>query len=137
MTDREAMIETIKRAYDTRANGDIEGLMAAFHPDGVFELKGEKEFLEVAGSVQGHSNVRAALAGLIQAFEFLNRDILDTTVEDNRAVVHSRVKVRFVPKNIVFTTDVLDAFKFEDGKIIELVEFADTALIKNVVGASS
>jgi ketosteroid isomerase-like protein len=54
-------------------------------------------------------------------------------VEDNRAAVHSRLKVRFVPKDIVFTSDVLDAFRFEDGKIIELVEFADTALIKSVV----
>jgi ketosteroid isomerase-like protein len=30
---------------------------------------------------------------------------------------------------------VLDVFKFEDGKIIELVEFADTALIKSVVSS--
>ena len=137
MASREAMLDTVTRAYDARSKGDIEGLMATFHPDAVFELKGEKEVLEVAGLVQGHSNVRAVLVGLIQAFEFLNRDILDTTVEDNRVVVHSRLKARFVPKNIVFTTDVLDAFRFEDGKIIELVEFADTALIKNIVGASS
>jgi ketosteroid isomerase-like protein len=41
--------------------------------------------------------------------------------------------VRFIPKDIIFTSDVLDAFRFEDEKIIELVEFADTALIKSVV----
>jgi ketosteroid isomerase-like protein len=28
---------------------------------------------------------------------------------------------------------VLDKFRFEDGKIIELVEFADTALIKSLL----
>ena len=41
--------------------------------------------------------------------------------------------MRFVPKDIIFTSDVLDTFRFEDGKIIELVEFTDTALIKSVV----
>jgi ketosteroid isomerase-like protein len=133
MASREAMIDTINRAYDARGKGDIEGLMAAFHPNAVFELKGDKNTLQVAGTVHGHSNVRAALTGFIDAFEFVKRDIIDIIVEDNRAAVHSRLKVRFIPKDIIFTSDVLDAFRFEDEKIIELVEFADTALIKSVV----
>jgi ketosteroid isomerase-like protein len=133
MASREAMIDTIYRAYDARGKGDIEGLMVAFHPNAVFELKGEKDVLEVAGAVQGHSNVRAALTGFIETFEFVSRDIVDAIVEGDRAAVHSRLKVRFVPKDIVFISDVLDTFRFEDGKIIELVEFADTALIKSVV----
>jgi ketosteroid isomerase-like protein len=133
MASRETMIATIYRAYDARAKGDIEGLMAAFHPNAVFELKGEKDVLEVAGAVQGHPDLRAAMAGLIENFEFVKRDIIDAMVEGDRAAVHSRLKVRFVPKDVVFTSDVLDTFRFEDGKIIELVEFADTALIKSVV----
>jgi ketosteroid isomerase-like protein len=133
MADREAMIDTIYRAYDARGRGDIEGCMAAFHPNAVFEIKGEKDVLEVAGAVQGHLNVRAAMTGFIETFEFMKRDIVDAIVEGDRAAVHSRLKVRFIPRDVVFTSDVLDTFKFEDGKIIELVEFADTALIKNVV----
>ena len=133
MASREAMIDTIYRAYDARGKGDIEGLMAAFHPNAVFELKGEKEMLEAAGAVQGLQNVRAAMTGFIEAFEFLQRDIVSAMVEGDRAAVHSRLKIRFIPKDAVFTSDVLDTFKFEDGKIIELMEFADTALIKNLV----
>jgi ketosteroid isomerase-like protein len=133
MASREAMIDTIYRAYDARGKGDIEGLMAAFHPNAVFELKGEKDVLEVAGAVQGHPNVRAAMTGFIANFQFVQRDIVDAVVEGDRAAVHSRLKVRFVPRDVVFTSDVLDTFKFQDGKIIELVEFADTALIKSVV----
>jgi ketosteroid isomerase-like protein len=134
MATREAMIETIYRAYDARGKNDIDGLMAAFHPDAIFEIKGEKNVLEVVGAVQGHPNVRAALSGFIAAFEFMKRDVVSALVEGDRAAVHSRLQVRFVPKDIVFTSDVLDTFKFEDGKIIELVEFADTALIKSVMG---
>jgi ketosteroid isomerase-like protein len=133
MASREAMIDTINRAYDARGKGDIEGLMSAFHPNAVFELKGDRNTLQIAGAVQGHSNVRAALTGFIDTFEFMKRDIVDVIVEDSRAAVHSRLKVRFIPNDIIFASDVLDAFRFEDGKIIELVEFADTALIKSVV----
>jgi ketosteroid isomerase-like protein len=133
MASREAIIDTIYRVYDARAKGDIEGVMAAFHPDAVFELKGEKDVLVVAGAVQGHQNVRTAILGLIEAFTFLERDIVDAIVEDDRASIHSRLKIKFVPGNTVFTSDVLDKFRFQDGKIIELVEFADTALIKSLL----
>jgi ketosteroid isomerase-like protein len=135
MATREAMLDTIYRAYDARAKGDIDGLMAAFHPNAVFELKGDKDMLEVAGAVQGHPNVRVALTGFIKTFEFVKRDIVDAMVDGDRAAVHSRLKVRFIPKDVVFTSDVLDTFRFEDGKIIELVEFADTALIKTIASS--
>ena len=105
MASREAMIDTIYRAYDARGKGDIEGLMAAFHPNAVFELKGEKDMLEVAGAVRGHQGVRAAMTGFIEAFEFLKRDIVDAMVDGDRAAVHSRLKVRFIPKEVVFTSD--------------------------------
>jgi ketosteroid isomerase-like protein len=133
MASREAMIDTIYRAYDARGKGDIEGLMAAFHPNAVFELKGEKELVEIAGAVQGHANLRAAMTGFIEAFEFLHRDIVSAMVEGDRAAVHSRLTIRFIPKDTVFKSELLDAFKFKDGKIVELVEFADTALIKNLL----
>jgi ketosteroid isomerase-like protein len=133
MTSRDEMLETIMRAYKAREEGSIEGLMATFHPHAVFELKGDKSLLEVAGTVEGHANVWAALSQFIEGFQFKKREILEEIVEGNRVAVHSRLEVLFVPKNKSFTSDVLDIFTFEDGKIIKLVEFTDTALIKNVV----
>src|ERR1700689_2850075 len=119
MAGREAMLETIYRAYDARAKGDIDGIMAAFHPNAVFELKGEREILAVAGSAQGHQNVRAVMTGLIENFEFLKREIVAEIVEGERAAVHSRLTIRYTSKNVTFTSELLDSFKFADGKIIE------------------
>jgi ketosteroid isomerase-like protein len=135
MTSRDEMLQTIMIAYKAREEGNIDGLMAAFHPHVVFELKGDKRMLEVAGTVEGHANVRAALSQFIEGFQFKKRDILEEIVEGNRVAVHSRLEVLFVPKNKSFTSDVLDIFRFEGGKIVKLVEFTDTALIKNVVTA--
>lgn len=135
MASREAMLDTIQSAYEARRKRDIDGLMAAFHPDAEFELKGERKLLEVAGATRGRSNVQATLVALMNSFEFVKRDIVNTIVEADRVSLHTRLEVRFVPKGTVFTTDVLDTFKFKDGKIIELVEFADTALIKSIVSS--
>jgi hypothetical protein len=36
--------------------GDLEALMATFHPDAVFTLVGDKRALEVTGIVHGHGH---------------------------------------------------------------------------------
>ena len=129
MANREALLDQIRRAYAARSKGDLDDLMTAFHPEAVFTLVGDKEALSVTGSAQGHSAVREGMDKFISTFEFVERHILSELVEGDRAVVHSRVTVRFRPKNSEHRTEILDLFRFQNGKIIELMEFADTALI--------
>jgi ketosteroid isomerase-like protein len=137
MTDRQAIEALIHQAYKAREKGDIEELIAAFHPEAVFELVGSKASLPVAGAVRGQSNVRASLAGFIEVFDFISRNIVSIVIDDRRAAVHSTLEARFKPKNVVFKSDVLDTFRFENGKIIELIEFIDTALIRDVMSADA
>ena len=72
------------------------------------------------------------MTGFIASFEFIKRDIISMIVDGDRAAVRCRLTVRFVPNDKTFTTELVDLFKIQDGKIIELVEFADTALIKEI-----
>ncbi|MBR1229526.1 nuclear transport factor 2 family protein [Bradyrhizobium sp. AUGA SZCCT0176] len=134
MADREAMRKLVEQAYADRGSGNIEGLMSAFHADAVFELAGEPKVLALAGTVRSHPNVREAMTGFIGAFQFIERDIIAFIADGDRAAVHSRLTMRF--KDITFTTELTDLFKFQDGKIIELVEFADTALIKEITAGA-
>jgi ketosteroid isomerase-like protein len=133
MTDRGTIEAVIERCYAARQKGDIETLMAAFASDAVFELAGSKELLTVAGVTKGHKNIRTAMTDFIAAFEFTHRDIISIITDGERAAVHSRLTVKFIPGNRTFTSDLVDLFRFKDGKIVELLEFPDTALIKDVV----
>jgi ketosteroid isomerase-like protein len=127
--DREEITKVIEQAYEARRTEDMEGILRLFHPDGKFELAGSKDVTAVAGVAKGHQEVRTALVGLIANFEFIQRDIVSILIDGDRASVHSRVKLRFVPKDRTVTTELLDLWKFENGKIVELVEFADTAFV--------
>ena len=129
MANREAHLDQVRRAYAARGKGALDDLMAEFHPKAVFTLVGDKQALSVTGSAQGHSAVREGMGKFISTFEFGERHILSELVEGDRAVVHSRMTVRFRPKNSEHKTEVLDLFRFQNGKIIELIEFADTGLI--------
>ncbi|WP_076864668.1 nuclear transport factor 2 family protein [Bradyrhizobium mercantei] len=132
MTDRETMQRLVTQAYTARGKGDIDSLMDTFGPNSSFELVGDKKALHLTGAVEGHANITQALAQFITAFEFMDRKITSFLVDGDRAAVHSTITVYFIPKKITFTTDVLDLFRFENGKIAELVEFADTALLKHI-----
>jgi ketosteroid isomerase-like protein len=130
MKNREELLDQIRRAYTARDKGELETLMAEFHPEAVFTLAGNRQSLAVAGSALGHTRVKEGMAKFIATFEFVKRDILSELVDGERAAVHSHITVRMVGSiNSQHKTDLLDLFRFKDGKIIELIEFADTALI--------
>jgi ketosteroid isomerase-like protein len=137
VSDRESILEVIRRAYDARGKGDLDALMAAFHQDAVFTLIGDKKALEVTGSVHGHDAVREALRDFIATFDFVDRQILSEVVEGDRAAVHSCIVVRYGPTRQTWSADVLDLLTFKDGKIIELIEFADTAQIRDMMSRAA
>lgn len=133
MTDRKTMEAVIDRCYAARQKGDIETMMAAFDKDGAFGLAGSKEMVAAVGTAQGHEAIRESMTGLVAAFDFIDRNIICMVIDGERAAVHSRVRIRYVPSDRTFTTDLLDLFHFKDGKIVELTEFADTALVKDLM----
>ena len=63
MENRETMLEVILQAYAARGRGELEGLLAAFHPEGVFTLVGDAKSLQIAGTVQGHRSLGRPLMG--------------------------------------------------------------------------
>ncbi|MBR0708635.1 nuclear transport factor 2 family protein [Bradyrhizobium liaoningense] len=133
MGQREEMLALIRTAYAARRDGDVESLVAAFHPEGVFTLTGDKSALALTGSMEGHPTLRAAFGQFIADFGFESREILAELVDRDRVAVHSRVVVRYNPSGKTFSTEILDLFRFQDGKIAELIEFADTAQIKAAI----
>jgi ketosteroid isomerase-like protein len=135
MTDRKTIEAVIDRCYAARQKGDLETLMAAFDQDAVFELAGSTELVPAARAARGHQDIRTTMTGLMEAFDFIDRDIISTVIDGERAAVHSRVTIKYVPADRTFTTDLIDSFHFKDGKIVELIEFADTALIKDLMSA--
>lgn len=133
MGHREDMRDAIKRAYTARDGSDVEGLVATFHPEGLFTLMGSKSTLELSGSMQGHQTLRGAFGQLMADFSFEGREFLAELIDGNRAAIHSRATVRHQPSGKTVSTEILDLFRFEDGKIVELIEFADTAQIKAMI----
>ena len=94
---------------------------------------GDKSALELTGTKQGHATLREAFRQFTEGFGFEDREILAELVDGDRVAVHSRVTVRYNPTGKAVSTEILDLFRFQDGKIVELIEFADTAQVKAMI----
>lgn len=132
MTDRATIEALIKQGYAARDRGDVEAILACFRPDGRFHLAGSPQVSAICGVAAGHEELRATMTALVANFEITQRDFVAILVDGERAAVHSRIQARHVATNKTVTTDLLDLWTFENGKILEFVEFADTALVNSL-----
>ena len=81
--------------------------------------------------------MRAAMAGLVGAFEFKSHDIVALVVEGDRAVAHTRVRVRAAATGEEAVTEMADIFTFKNGKIASFLEFCDTALAAKMAAGTA
>ena len=135
--DRASIEKVIREAYAARVRGDLDATCQYFAEDAGFAIAGSAEASPVARSVRGCGEIRAALAGLLGAFEFLRHDFLEVVVERDRAAVHSRVTLRATGTGEEAETDIVDVVTVRDGKIQSLVQFCDTALAAKLLGGRS
>lgn len=126
MPERAAIVSLVKTAYETRYRGDLDGLMAFFHPECRYQLSGSPELGPMCTPQTGCDAVRQQMAGLIDAFSFANVEELDFIVEGDRAVYHWRADVTFSPTGRTEAFEILDLFTVEGGRIKSLTQFTDT-----------
>ena len=125
--DRATMLQTIDAAYAARQRGDIAGIMAFLSPGATFRMSGVSAEPEDA---------ETAIAGLIDQFHFAELERLDALVDGDRVAARVRISASTGGGRHV-ESELLDLWRFgADGKIVELVEFADTGLVATMLATA-
>ena len=137
MSERDAIEQLIKTAYDARVRGDVEEVMHHFADGATFELAGCPVSSPVAMSVCGTDPVRNAMAGLVERFAFSDMKPVTTVIEGDQAVIHWKARVRATATGQEAETEFVDILRVQDGKIVSLKQFVDTALASRMVAAGA
>ncbi len=127
MTEHSAIKSLIEKAYEARVQGDLDGLMAHFHPECRFQLMGAVDNEPICRPQEGRDAIREQMAGFIEAFTFRNMETIGLVVDGDRAAFHWRADVTFVPTGRTERLDTVDMLTFADGKLRSLSQFTDTA----------
>lgn len=131
MADRTRILETIDAALAARTREDKEEVARYLAPGARFRIAGDPA--QYPGFPVGPADAGEAVAELIDRVRFHNLERLDAVVEGNRAACRWRIDVSLGDGPVV-PTEVCDLWTFdEDGRITDLVQFVDTALLARLL----
>ena len=118
--------EAVTRLYSAYGKRDFETVAAAIHPDIDWVIFSPVSVFPFAGVRKGRAAVLEAMAGIAAAFtlESFNREIL--IVEGDRAAVMTDIGYRQRTTNRLLRFRVANFLRFQDGKLIEFREFANS-----------
>jgi ketosteroid isomerase-like protein len=128
MSRSEEIKAIIARLYAARKSGDVDAILRFFAENATFVMSGSKQASGIAIEAKGAGEIRAAMTNLLNAYDMHEQTILSFLVDDEKAAVHHRSKLKFKPTGEVFDTEMLDLWKLEGDKIVSVIEFVDTAL---------
>ncbi|CAM5771740.1 hypothetical protein LMIY3S_03610 [Labrys miyagiensis] len=126
MSTRDEIETMVRQSYVHRCAGDIDGLIGMFGPDPRFRIAGDEILGALSAEVRGRENLLAVMESLTRTWDWSDYRIDTVLVDGNRAVVHGKGTMTYVPKNQKIETETLDLLTIVDGKIAELLEFCDT-----------
>ncbi|OYW66531.1 MAG: hypothetical protein B7Z40_11345 [Bosea sp. 12-68-7] len=135
MADDSASKALIRDAYAARHRGDLDALMAFFHPQCCYRLVGGPAIAAAFRQPDGLEAVRDQMAGLIAAYVFSNVEELGLTVDGDRAILHWRADVACKPSGRSGHFEIVDIFTITDGKIASVTQFTDTAGVARLSAA--
>jgi len=134
MTSAETMRKAVRSTYEARVRGDLEGTMALFADDVVFEFNGEGVGLpNMASASRGKPAVRQLMTEFIDNFSFSDWEEVSFVVEGDRAALHWRATVTFTRNGRSDKFDVFDFLTFRNGKIVYFRQATDTAKIRSML----
>ena len=107
MTDANTIREAIRSTYRARVRGDLEGTVALFADDAVFDFNGQGVGLPNMGTaVRGKPAIRLLMAEFIDAFRMSDWEEVSLVVEGDKAALHWSGTVTIIR----LTKSILKAF---------------------------
>ncbi|RWC36552.1 MAG: nuclear transport factor 2 family protein [Mesorhizobium sp.] len=125
--------DVVKNLYDTYAKRDIEGALVDCADDIVFRWVAEPAQSRYAGVAKGKQEFLARLLALDDDFEY--RRFIPVEIIDGGDKVAAQVEIHMTSRTTgeEFVMRTADFWTLRDGKIIEMVEYYDTALAASVI----
>ena len=110
-----------------RVTGDMDVLRRGYAENATFRIVGSPAWGALTAPLVGHAAIMARFEAMIAGFALSDFAILNLFVDGNQAAVRWRATVRDARAKNDSTTEVAQFLEVENGKVVSLVEFLDTA----------
>lgn len=122
MTERATIERVLSDLYAARCGGDLSRLCAIFDGNARFRIGGTSGGKPISMTAQGLVEIRPWLALLIKSFRVMDRSVLTSLVDGNRAAVHWQANILSRITGAVVSTELIDLVEVRQGLIMSYVE---------------
>jgi ketosteroid isomerase-like protein len=130
MTSAALFKDSLMSTYEARARDNLEGTLAAFADDVVFEINGRGTGApSLASPIHGKNALRPVMRELIESYKLSKWRAVSFLADGDKAALHWRGLVTFPASGKSAEFDVFDFMTFRDGKISAFHQATDTALL--------
>jgi len=126
-------VELIKEICARHSAHDVDGALALCHDDVSFLWVATTAANPHSGTFSGREAFKAQLNGLHEAFEYNAYRPVDFVASGDRVASRAEIDLTHRASGRRFTVPVADFWTIRDGKVTELIEYYDTALIADVL----
>jgi ketosteroid isomerase-like protein len=125
--DRSDVTQIVLEAYDSRWRGDLDGMLACFHPEVRITSLGDPGTVPFAGRYQGLDGLRTYLDRLDARSQSVIPTLEDLIVDGTRAVVRWVLPVQTAQSKDAAALRFIDVVSLDRDLIVALDQFHDTA----------
>lgn len=126
---RENTQKVVQDFYAARLSNSADATAAYFDHDGIFEMAGGASGAPIVTTRDCPGECHDTVKAVVAQWEWRDQDILSTVIEGDNAAVYYRLRAAYAPTGVAVDTQLCDMLTIKDGKIAELIEFVDTALV--------
>jgi len=126
--------ERLAELYAAGRSGDADQFAAGFAEDGFMRMVADSRLVPEAGPFRGRAAIAKGLRQWCSRYEYVDGLVVDVIAEFDIAVTRRQLTLRCTATGSVADFDLADFVRFENGQIIELSTFIDTASLAVLSG---
>jgi uncharacterized protein len=126
-------VDMVRTIYAHQSAGEVDRVLAFCHDDVRFLWVASQPANPHAGTFRGREDLRTQLTGLHELFVYRSFEPVDFIAQGDRVASRAQVHMTRRSNGREFTVPLADFWTFRDGKVAELIEYYDTALIAEMV----
>ncbi len=127
-------VEVLLRMHVAFGQGDLEGLLSAWHPDAEYRDAIHQAIEGEAGVFRGHDGIRRWWRDLHDLYNDLSTEILEVRDLGGRLVVIFRVRGRGKGSGVALDTPLAQVVTMRDGTVIEARDYLSQSDALKAVG---
>lgn len=125
-------VDTVKKIYELYAGGDMEGGLALCAPETRYSWKADPGFTRFCGTGTGVDEFRSRLELLHRVFDYNSFRVVSIFGDDERVAAVVEMELTHRASNKPVRLENAHFWTVKDGKVTDLAEYFDTALVAEV-----